>query len=154
MADFYIYLLLLWWSIRFRWFEILKSPFMPQSASFRNTSLISHFNGFFFTIRVMSFFFAIRRFEKLPFHIGKMFCEIKKILIFLQFQLQRNSFQWYHEDSLPMQVVNAVQPLRPQILNDLKNCVTALITTQKVRTVYSISYPNFDRKLWGTEWNL
>merc|ERR1719266_1712716 len=46
-------------------------------------------------------------------------------------QLQRNSFQWYHEDSLPMQVVNAVQPLRPQILNDLKNCVTALITTQK-----------------------
>ena len=50
-----------------------------------------------------------------------------------------------------MQVVNAVQPLRPQILNDLKNCVTALITTQKVRTVYSISYPNFDPKLWGTE---
>ena len=47
-------------------------------------------------------------------------------------QLQRNSFQWYHEDSLPMQVVNAVQPLRPQVLNDLKNCVSALATTQKV----------------------
>ena len=46
-------------------------------------------------------------------------------------QLQRNSFQWYHEESLPMQVVNAVQPLRPQVLIDLKACVAALATTQK-----------------------
>ena len=57
-------------------------------------------------------------------------------------QLQRNSFQWYHEESLPMQVVNAVQPLRPQVLIDLKACVSALATTQKVRHLYQ--YFNLD----------
>ena len=45
-------------------------------------------------------------------------------------QLQRNSFQWYHQDSLPLQVVN-VQPLRPQVLNDLKNCLSNLTSSQK-----------------------
>ena len=116
---------------------------------------LTSWNHHLFLIIGMIYFFVISRFEKLPLQMRQMLCHNKKIH-FLLFQLQRNSFQWYHEDSLPMQVVNAVQPLRPQILNDLKNCVTALITTQKVWNVYSVSYPIFVRKLevfFGTLWS-
>ena len=46
-------------------------------------------------------------------------------------QLQRNSFQWFHEDALQIQLITPVQPLRPQILSDLKGCLASLATSQK-----------------------
>lgn len=45
-------------------------------------------------------------------------------------QLQRNSFQWFHENDLPMEAITAVAPLRPQVMHDLKGCLAALIGTQ------------------------
>ena len=46
-------------------------------------------------------------------------------------QLQRNSFQWFHEDQLAMEAVTLVPPFRLQVLNDLKNCLAALIKGQQ-----------------------
>ena len=46
-------------------------------------------------------------------------------------QLQRNSFQWFHEDSLPTQLVTPVQPLRSQVLADLNKGIVNLVVSQK-----------------------
>ena len=46
-------------------------------------------------------------------------------------QLQRNSFQWFHEDHLALDAITLVPPFRMQVLNDLKNCLTALINGQQ-----------------------
>ena len=45
-------------------------------------------------------------------------------------QFQRNSFQWFHENSLPLDKVTPVAPVRPQLMTDLKACLAALLNTQ------------------------
>ena len=53
-------------------------------------------------------------------------------------QLQRNSFQWFHEDHLALDAITLVPPFRMQVLNDLKNCLTALINgQQELNEVYA-----------------
>ncbi len=59
-------------------------------------------------------------------------------------QLQRNSFQWYHEDSLPLQIISPVQPLRPQVLSDMKSCLATLVKSQKELTEINTRYQDLN----------
>ena len=45
--------------------------------------------------------------------------------------LQRNSFQWFHENELPMDVLTPVLPIRPQLMSDLRNCVNVMIQSHE-----------------------
>ena len=45
-------------------------------------------------------------------------------------QLQRNSFQWFHEDYLAVEAITPVPPFRLQVLNDLKTCLASVIKGQ------------------------
>ena len=38
-------------------------------------------------------------------------------------QVQRNSFQWFHEEDLPLDSITVVPPVRLQFLADLKGSV-------------------------------
>ena len=57
----------------------------------------------------------------------------KKIYsIFFQINmLQRNSFQWFHETELPMEALTPVMPIRPQLMTDLRNCVTVMLQSHE-----------------------
>ena len=41
-------------------------------------------------------------------------------------QVQRNSFQWFHEEDLPLDSITVVPPVRLQFLADLKGSVANL----------------------------
>ena len=45
--------------------------------------------------------------------------------------LQRRSFQWFHENDLPMKALTPVIPIRPQLMTDLRNCVTVMIQSHE-----------------------
>jgi hypothetical protein len=56
------------------------------------------------------------------------------LYFFLHFQinlLQRNSFQWFHENDLPMDALSPVLPIRPQLMSDLRSCITVMIQSHE-----------------------
>jgi hypothetical protein len=60
--------------------------------------------------------------------------DLKSIVTLKTFQinmLQRNSFQWFHETELPMEALTPVMPIRPQLMTDLRNCVTVMLQSHE-----------------------
>ena len=51
---------------------------------------------------------------------GSRLTRAEPIPLLIISQVQRNSFQWFHEEDLPLEAITVVPPVRLQFLADLK----------------------------------
>jgi hypothetical protein len=61
--------------------------------------------------------------------------------------LQRHSFQWFHENELPLESMSPVRPTRPHLMSELRNSVNAMITSHddlaKSQAKFQVDKANF-----------
>ncbi len=58
-------------------------------------------------------------------------------------QIQRNSFQWFHESLLPFEPMSLVAPIRPSLLSDLRAFLSSLLMVSEEVTAAQSKYQEF-----------
>ena len=58
-------------------------------------------------------------------------------------QLQRSSFQWFHESQLPLDAITLATPARSPLITDLQNYMTMVVLLQENLTNQQIKYQEY-----------